>query len=68
MIGGIGTVFQYSERKTKVFYRGEIWDAISKDAMSLDERAQIIGFDRLKPVVRRRVGSADVVLKMELGE
>lgn len=52
MMGGIGTVFQCSEGKTKVFYRGEIWNAVSKEPMSLGERVEIIGFDRLKLVVR----------------
>jgi inner membrane protein len=54
MIGGIGTVFRYAEGKTKVFYRGEIWDAVSKDRMSPDERVEIIGVDRMKLVVRHR--------------
>lgn len=53
MMGGIGTVFRLSEGKTKVFYRGEIWDALSKEVMSLGERVEIIGFERMKLVVRR---------------
>ena len=54
MMGGIGTVFRSSEGKTKVFYRGEIWDAVSKEAMSLGEEVEIIGFNRMKLIVRHR--------------
>lgn len=52
MMGGIGTVFQCIEGKTKVFYRGEIWNAVSEEPIALGERVEIIGFDRLKLVVR----------------
>ena len=34
MMGGIGTIFRCSEGQTKVLYRGEIWDAVCKDAIS----------------------------------
>ena len=54
LTGGIGTIFQCTERKTKVLYRGEIWDAVSKEKMSSGDRVEIIGFDRMKLVVRRR--------------
>ena len=37
MMGGIGTVIRCSEDKTKVFCRGEIWDAVSKEAFLGDE-------------------------------
>jgi membrane protein implicated in regulation of membrane protease activity len=55
MIGGIGTIFRCGEGQTKVLYRGEIWDAVCNDGISLGERVEIIGFDRMKLVVRRRV-------------
>ncbi len=55
MMGAVGTVFRRSEEKTKVLYRGEIWEAVCKEAMSLGERVEIVGFDRMKLVVRRRV-------------
>jgi len=54
MMGGVGTVFQCSEGKTKMFYRGEIWNAVSKERMFLGERVEIIGFDRMRLVVRHR--------------
>lgn len=55
MIGGIGTIFRCGQGQTKVLYRGEIWDAVCKDSASLGERVEIIGFDRMKLIVRRRV-------------
>ena len=54
MMGGTGTVIRCSEGQTKVFCRGEIWDAVCNEGMSLGERVEIIGFERMKLVVRRR--------------
>jgi membrane protein implicated in regulation of membrane protease activity len=54
MMGGIGTVIRCSEGKTKVFCRGEIWDAVSKEAMFFGERVEIVGFERMRLIVRRR--------------
>lgn|SRR5512135_2198551 len=54
MLGGVGTVFHCAKGKTKVFYRGEIWNAVTEDAISPGERVEIIGFERMKLVVRRR--------------
>ena len=58
MMGGIGTVFQASERRTKVFYQGEIWNAVSEDQISLGELVEIIGLDHMELVVRRSASSA----------
>jgi membrane protein implicated in regulation of membrane protease activity len=54
MMGGVGTVFRSSEGKMKVFYRGEIWEAVSKEAIAPGERAEIVGYERMRLVVRRR--------------
>lgn len=53
MIGGIGTVIRSGSGKAKVSYRGEIWDALSKEGVSMGERVEIIGFERMKLIVRR---------------
>ncbi len=55
MMGGAGTVFRCGNDKTKVYYRGEIWDAIGVDAMCPGEQVEIIGFERMKIVVRRKL-------------
>lgn len=54
MMGGIGTVFRSSDGKTKVFYHGEIWDAVGDETMSLGGQVEIIGVERMTLVVRRR--------------
>lgn len=54
MMGGIGAVFRAGDGKTKVFYRGEIWDAVCDEMMSRGERVEIIGVERMTLVVRRR--------------
>lgn len=58
MMGGVGTVFLSGEGKPKLFYRGEIWDVVSNEALSLGERVEIVGFDRMKLIVRHRVARA----------
>jgi membrane protein implicated in regulation of membrane protease activity len=55
MMGGIGTVFRCSEGKPKVFYRGEIWEVICKESLSLGERIEIIGFEHTRLIVRRKI-------------
>jgi inner membrane protein len=54
MVGGVGTVFRLRQDKMKVFYQGEIWDAVSEDRVSLGERVEITGLDHMELVVRRR--------------
>lgn len=55
MMGGIGTVFQLDRGKAKVFYHGEIWDAVSKEAITPGEEVEIVGFDEMKLFVRRKI-------------
>jgi len=57
MVGGVGTVFDCGEGKTKVSYRGEIWDAVSKQAISPGEPVEILGIEGLKLVIRRKARS-----------
>jgi len=55
MMGGVGTVFQLDRGKAKVFYHGEIWDAVSKEAITPGEEVEIVGFDEMKLFVRRKI-------------
>jgi membrane-bound serine protease (ClpP class) len=55
MIGGIGTVFQLERGRAKVFYHGEIWDAVTKEPIIMGEEVEIVGFDEMKLLVRRKV-------------
>lgn len=54
MMGGVGQVFHRSELGAKVFYRGEIWEAMCKENLSVGESVVIVGLDRMKLVVRHK--------------
>ena len=54
MMGGIGTVFQLDRGKAKVFYHGEIWNAVSKEPITTGEEVEIVGVDEMKLLVRRK--------------
>ena len=58
MMGGVGTVFLSGGEKPKLFYQGEIWDVVSNEALSRGEQVEIVGFDRMKLIVRHRVARA----------
>lgn len=55
MMGGIGTVFQLDKGKAKVFYRGEIWDVVSREPITTGEEVEIVGFEDMKLLVQRKV-------------
>jgi membrane protein implicated in regulation of membrane protease activity len=40
MIGGIAQVLENRARQVKVFYRGEIWDAICAETVAKDEKVE----------------------------
>ncbi len=48
MIGGTAQVIQNGRGTTKVFFRGEIWDAICRDALAPGAPVEITGWDRLE--------------------
>lgn len=52
MIGGKAEVIQNGNGTVKVFFRGEIWDAISKEDLSVGQRVEITGVERMRLVVR----------------
>ncbi len=61
MIGGSAEVIENGNRTLKIFFRGEIWDALSPEDLSVGERVEITGahrMEKMKLLVRRRVGSA----------
>lgn len=53
MIGGMAQVMQIEARGVKVFYRGEMWDAICVEPVSRDEKVEITGMERMKLIVRK---------------
>jgi membrane protein implicated in regulation of membrane protease activity len=52
MIGGKAEVIQNGNATLKVFFRGEIWDAISPKDLSVGQRVEITGVERMRVVVR----------------
>lgn len=55
MIGGIGKVIQIGEKKAKIFYKGEIWNASSADAISLGDAVEIARVERMTVIVCKAV-------------
>lgn len=60
MVGSRAEVIQNGNGTLKVFFRGEIWDAISHDDLPVGEKVEIIGtprMEKMKLLVRKRAGS-----------
>ena len=55
MIGAVGQVIQNGKRTHKVFVKGEIWDAICDEALSVGESVEVIGLKRMELAVRKRL-------------
>lgn len=52
MIGGKAEVIQNGNATLKVFFRGEIWDAVSKEDLSVRQTVEITGVERMRLSVR----------------
>jgi membrane-bound serine protease (ClpP class) len=60
MIGSEAKVIERNNVTLKVFFRGEIWDAVSSEDLSVGERVEILGIhreERMKVWVGRGKGS-----------
>jgi len=57
MIGGVGKVMRNGTGTAKVLYRGEIWDAICADEVSVGEFVGVTGVKGMKLTVRKRAQS-----------
>ena len=55
MIGGVGKVIQIGKRTAKIFYRGEIWNAISTEPLSVGDSVEIARLERMTLIVRKVV-------------
>lgn len=53
MVGGKAEVIQNGKGIAKVFFKGETWDAISAEDLSVGETVEITGVERMRLVVRR---------------
>ena len=56
MIGGVGTIISHEKGTTKVFYRGEIWDAMGADDIPVGASVTIKGLERMKLQVQENAG------------
>ncbi|MBI4527047.1 MAG: NfeD family protein [Deltaproteobacteria bacterium] len=52
MIGGKAEVIQNGNGTLKIFFRGEIWDAISPKDLSVGQRVEVTRVEKMKVVVR----------------
>lgn len=52
MIGGAAHVIESRTGRVKVFYHGEIWEAICSETLAKDEKVQIVGMERMKLIVK----------------
>ncbi|MBI2358066.1 MAG: hypothetical protein HYV04_04030 [Deltaproteobacteria bacterium] len=56
MVGGRAEVIQNGNGALKVFFRGEIWDAVSHDDVPVGEKVEIVGtrrMEKMRLLVRR---------------
>ena len=54
MIGGVGKVIRNGTGTVIVFYKGEIWDAICPDEVSVGKFVRVTGVKGMKLTVRER--------------
>ncbi len=57
MIGGVGKVMRSGRKAAKVFYKGEIWDAICAEDVSIGESVVVTGLEKMKLIVRKGAGA-----------
>ena len=55
MIGAVGQVIQNSAGSHKVFVKGEIWDAVSVEQLSVGDPVEITGLKRMQLTVRKKL-------------
>lgn len=56
MVGGTGQVIQNKKGKVKIFYKGEIWDAVCAEEVSLGEAVRVVGLERMRLIVQKGAG------------
>lgn len=54
MTGGVGKVIQNGTKSAKVFYKGEIWEAICAEEISVGELVEVTGLERMRVIVRKQ--------------
>ncbi len=59
MIGGLGTVIEQGCGKTKVFYKGELWEGICGEDLSVGESVEITAVEGMRLLVRKPLKGED---------
>ena len=55
LMGGKAQVVSRTKDGPKVLLRGELWDAVCGDDLSVGETVRVTGFERMKLVVRKDI-------------
>ena len=55
LMGGKAQVVSRTKDGAKVLLRGELWDAVCGDDLSVGETVRVTGFERMKLVVRKDI-------------
>lgn len=62
MIGGVGEVLESGEKSVKIFFKGEIWNAVSGERLSVGDSVEITRLERMTLIVRKVIrGQARLV-------
>ncbi len=59
MIGGVGRVIGNGGGEAKVFYKGELWEGICGEDLSVGESVEITAVERMRLRVRKRIKGED---------
>jgi membrane-bound serine protease (ClpP class) len=59
MMGDKGQVVSKTSDGGKVLLRGELWDAVCRDDLSVGETVRVTGLERMKLVVRKEIDSRE---------
>jgi len=59
MIGGLGTVIEQGCGRARVFYKGELWEGICGEELSVGESVEITAVERMRLRVRKRIKGED---------
>jgi membrane-bound ClpP family serine protease len=59
LTGGKAQVVSKTRDGAKVLLRGELWDAVSSDEVTVGETVVVAGLERMNLVVRKEIGSGE---------
>jgi membrane protein implicated in regulation of membrane protease activity len=63
IVGGKTQVVSRTKDGVKVLLRGELWNAVSDDPLTIGESVEIIGLEGMKLIVRKETKSGEAPLR-----